>query len=259
MRFESLITGNMGLSYMTSSSAGMLMFYSQYIKAGCITALLVDYLETIPLEIRYIWYGKKTLVTTVYFLARYTVFLSYVFGALHTLKWANIPVERCFLTYILTSVTHMVNSAFCEGLLYAQVYAFSGGKRLMGVYLLFQFIALHCAKFALQTRYSIRVGAFEILDLTEDVHCIAITPSQDASSHLGGVFIAQTVGLYVLIAITLWIHRFGYRDLKSALLTVLIRNGMIYFVTVTALSSLAIAFSYVSKGANIFLAPYVLG
>ncbi|KAG2013130.1 hypothetical protein CC2G_010070 [Coprinopsis cinerea AmutBmut pab1-1] len=46
--------------------------------AASLTMLIIDYLETLPLEMKYMWFGKTTKVKIAYFVTRYSIFAFYI-------------------------------------------------------------------------------------------------------------------------------------------------------------------------------------
>ncbi|EAU83731.2 hypothetical protein CC1G_05635 [Coprinopsis cinerea okayama7 len=168
---------------------------------------------------------------------------------MNSLKIAYLVTRySIFIHYILTLVsTSIANSACADALLHLQVYAFSGRSRIIGTYLLIQYSVEWGLKFGYFAQ-NIRRAVFVISDLP-GLHCMDIKSLEVVSSmHI--LFIIPIPALVLLIAITFYIYRERFRGLRSSLLVVFIRNGMIYVLVILVLTIVTVIINETSNSAE---------
>ncbi|KAG2011182.1 hypothetical protein CC2G_011329 [Coprinopsis cinerea AmutBmut pab1-1] len=185
-----------------------------YAQVAPLVLLVVDYLETFPLEVKHIW--------TADIFVHYA--LTFVYYESESLDCAG-----CY-RWLVSSIMAMVfTSVFSEALIYLQVYALSGKNVVIGLWLLFQLIATYAAKLGLLSRY-LKLLIMAAVGIP-GIHCTPLNPNEIAP-YMGAVFAVPIAPLAIIILISFWIHRRGYRGLKSSLFVVMIRNGMAYVLII---------------------------
>ncbi|KAG2008299.1 hypothetical protein CC2G_013745 [Coprinopsis cinerea AmutBmut pab1-1] len=198
--------------------------YFNYMQAASMTLLILDYMETFPLEVAFFWKRKRDHLKLLYFITRYFIFAHYVISFVHY-NSKLIPVSACNSWYISSAVCLVVNHAFADVLLYLQVYAVSGQSLAIGAFLVALYAIAWSLKFALFAK-SMKGAIFVTFDLP-GMHCTNINGLQLISGTRWTSIIPVPTYL-ILMALAFWIYRKKFHGLRSSLLIVLVRNGMIH-------------------------------
>ncbi|KAH6908263.1 hypothetical protein BKA70DRAFT_1427504 [Coprinopsis sp. MPI-PUGE-AT-0042] len=192
--------------------------------------LLVDYLHTFPLEVELMWPAPVGTVKVVYMFARYTAVVQITFGWIFAFS-KSLTAEQCSLVFAATGFTSIFNAFFSEAILYLSVHAFSGRTRRMRLFLGGLFVAKFIACTILLSKYFTQAKHI-VLDLP-GLHCVPI----NLRSHLvASAFVIPVGAETVLLSVMLWSAYHQYRNLRSALMFVFIRDGFIYLFGIAVLS-----------------------
>ncbi|KAF5325644.1 hypothetical protein D9611_000316 [Ephemerocybe angulata] len=171
---------------------------------------MADFIHTFPDEVRLMWFAPLSIPKVLFFVVRYYIIVNNVFVAL--------------------------------SILFYRVYGFSGRSRWMLVYLIFQFIAIHAASFTLLARY---IGTVKFIQWPfPNLNCM---PSEAKASLLGGVFATLLGSVIIAMLIMVSIAYRKHRGFNSALLQVFYRDGVFYFICLSALASANIGVSFAAS------------
>ncbi|TFK23569.1 hypothetical protein FA15DRAFT_705354 [Coprinopsis marcescibilis] len=236
------------------------------LRHGRITKWL-DYFETLAKEVDYVWSSPNSIVKALFFLSRYTVPLHLMFNASFNFMLQLsvevrftfiLPVPRkegqrcCRVAYEAITglqpdfqgiITALINASMSEALLYYQVYAFSHKSKLLGIYLLIQYLAVWSSVITVQVKYLSGLG-FRTIRLGEAIHCLPLEADRNL---MGASFIISVASLIILVIITFVIIHKKYRNFKSALLTSFIRDGMLYFYALVVMDVISAVLIYAGQ------------
>ncbi|KAG2012943.1 hypothetical protein CC2G_009889 [Coprinopsis cinerea AmutBmut pab1-1] len=198
-------------------------------------------------QVKHIWFGKMSKIKIAYFVTRYSIFLHYILTFVYYGS-KDLTIPQCHTWFGASIIVLVANAAFSEALLYLQVYAISGRRRWLGIYLIFQCVTAYAIKFGLLARYLQKTVIITIN--LPGMHCTPINFPQ-TSRYTAALFIVQILALAILIGITFWILRSSYKGVGNSLLVVLIRNGMIYVAIIVVLGIITAAINYYSDSSSL--------
>ncbi|TFK17661.1 hypothetical protein FA15DRAFT_698371 [Coprinopsis marcescibilis] len=207
---------------------------AQYVQAFIGSLLVVDYLQTLPAEIRYIWPSPWSTPKILFLLARYSAFLNAILViAFRVTRQEEFSSEVCFALVGLAVVSVFLTLAFAEAILFVRVYALSGRSKVMLGYLIFQFTAVHTTQFALMGRLISNLRYPFIPGTTEHVGCFAL-PAPQNRNLIAGVYASFVLSGIVLVIINarLCYLKFSRDAQATSLVTHFMRDGALYFVAI---------------------------
>lgn len=221
--------------------------YQNYLAVGGFALVVADYLHTLPDEVRLIWPGKMSLPKGLFFVMRYYILFHHVLAVLYGERVGLSPAE-CKASFDRVSVSVLSLVVAAEALLFLRVYTFSGKSRKMLAYLIIQFTAIHATAFALLFQFlrSVKYIKYPFRNMT----CM---PVQLESPLLAGVFSLLLLSVIIVMLIMVWIAFQKHRNLNSALLKIFYRDGVFYFICLSALASANIVVSYAAPEGFKFL------
>ncbi|EAU82534.2 hypothetical protein CC1G_10993 [Coprinopsis cinerea okayama7 len=200
------------------------------IALGVISIWAYDYIAALPLEVELIWKSNWGLVKSVFLLARivFPIHAAFTSAYLHSLE---LTAKECHSYFIVSTVLGLFHSFLAEVVIYLQVYALSQRNKWMGIFLFVQYIGFAAACATLQGLF---FKSMEYITLPyQGFHCVPFKLNNDYAGATYNVAIA-TENLLVLI--TLWIVWRKYREMKSAVLNALLRDGLLYMYGIVLLS-----------------------
>ncbi|KAH6908235.1 hypothetical protein BKA70DRAFT_1562812 [Coprinopsis sp. MPI-PUGE-AT-0042] len=202
---------------------------ANYLTVASISLLVVDYMNTFPIEVELLWPAPISTVKVVYMLARYTVVVQIAFGTILIFS-KSLTAEQCSLVFSATGFSSICNAFSAEAILYVSVHAFSGGGQRMRIFLGSLFMAKSIACTILLSKYFTSVP-YRVLDLP-GWHCVPISSQVNLVTSAYAIPVAAQT---VLLGVMLWSAYHQYRNLRSALMLVFIRDGFIYLVGIAVL------------------------
>ncbi|TFK17662.1 hypothetical protein FA15DRAFT_675936, partial [Coprinopsis marcescibilis] len=226
-------------------------FVSLNIQAGVGTVLVVDYIQTLPSELHYLWTAPWSPIKVLYILARYSAFISAAIIIRFTgSEGQGFSLETCRGYFYAGCMSILVTVAFSEALLFIRVYALSGRSKVTLAWLIVQFILVHGAQFTLMGVAITGVEFTVLPDPLGTVFGCASTSTADFGVILSILFATFVFSGVVLTALTAW---FGFRKFRHSqatnLVTVFFRDGLIYFalITGTAIANIVVSVSGVDS------------
>ncbi|KAH6891626.1 hypothetical protein BKA70DRAFT_1572063 [Coprinopsis sp. MPI-PUGE-AT-0042] len=234
---------------------------ANYLTVASISLLVADYMNTFPIEVELLWPAPISTVKVMYMLARYTVVVQITFGTI--LSFSNsLTAEQCSLVFSATGFSSICNAFSAEAILYVSVHAFSGGGKRMRIFLGSLFMAKFIACTVLLSKYFTNVPRTHppalqdtsLIDrdiLTDMVvelpglHCVPINPQIHLVASAYAIPVAAET---VLLGVMLWSAYHQYRNLRSALMLVFIRDGFIYLVGIAVLSVASCILAFTAPG-----------
>ncbi|KAF6748913.1 hypothetical protein DFP72DRAFT_914933 [Ephemerocybe angulata] len=205
--------------------------YVNYLGISGYALVVADFLQTFPDEVRLMWPAPFGLPKVLFFLLRYYIMVHRVFTVLYGLPIGLSP-EQCRSAFLRTGISTWVLVSGAEALLFLRVYAFSGKNRRMMWYLLLQFVGIHSGSFFLLSEFlrSVDYRKFPIPGLV----CMPICGD---SILLSGSFILLLGSLIVVMLIMVYTALREHRKVsESAILKVFYRDGIFYFICLSALA-----------------------
>ncbi|KAF6748910.1 hypothetical protein DFP72DRAFT_1049255 [Ephemerocybe angulata] len=210
---------------------------SNYLTAAANALFLVDYLHTLPDEIRYMWPAQFGIPRTLFFALRYYLF-AHIALSMNTFR-RNFTPQGCKAAANALDVSTVVLIAVSEVILYYRVYAFSGQSRKM-----IAFLAVQCT--------GLLTGAFVLIGKFMGTVQYTTFPSPEGACLpvIGRIFLLG-IGFCLLLvnvgsamAIMVYIGTQKYRTMGlngSSLLRVFYRDSVAYFVLLSLLGAVNIA------------------
>ncbi|KAF6751509.1 hypothetical protein DFP72DRAFT_475194 [Ephemerocybe angulata] len=205
--------------------------YVNYLGVAGHALIVADFLHTFPNEIRLMWPTPLSIPKALFFSLRYYILVHHVLAILYGLPTGLSP-ETCRIAFLRIGISSILVVTASEAILFIRVYAFSGRNKKILVYLILQFIAIHATAFALLTRFLKTVNFVKL-----PIPNLVCMPASAKSTMLGGVFALLLGSVVIVMFIMMYIAFRKHRNFNSALLTVFYRDGIFYFICLSALAS----------------------
>ncbi|TFK26913.1 hypothetical protein FA15DRAFT_702332 [Coprinopsis marcescibilis] len=196
------------------------------------TVLVVDYLHTLPLEVRYIWPGSWSLIKALFFVARYMAFADITFVLMYCLSTALAPKD-CQILLNVASMATLTSVVFSEAILFLRVYAISSRGWGIRIYLSVHYIVIHAAQYVLLAKF-LQSLSFRDSPFPDLVGCFSL-PAPNSGRYLSFFFGSSVVGQIIIFFIMCWIGLRKYRAHNSNLGAIFFRDGTIYFALLTSI------------------------
>ncbi|KAF5334391.1 hypothetical protein D9611_013555 [Ephemerocybe angulata] len=245
--------------------------YTNYLAVAGFALLMADYLHTFPDEVRrhqfmppkggacssqlrssswqvrLMWPGRMTLPKAIFFALRYYSMAHHILALMYGERTGLTPSE-CNARFQIVSISTAAIIVTAEALLFLRVYAFSGKNRKMLAYLIVLFIAIQASAFFLLYKFLESVKFVESPFL--NMICL---PLHLDSNLLAYVFTLLLLSVIIVMLIMVWIAFQKQRNFNSALLTIFYRDGVFYFICLSALASANIIVNFAAPAGYKFL------
>ncbi|KAF6758728.1 hypothetical protein DFP72DRAFT_888061 [Ephemerocybe angulata] len=204
----------------------------KYAFVASLAFVLADAIHCFPLEVKLIWGSKWNMGKVLYLLSRYLVFVTITIPEVYNLS-SNLSVEQCRLTFASGSVMVVVVVTVSEAILFLRVYALGGRSRAIGMFLAILYLGIHSAVFASLAKFilSIEYGASPLPAI------ISCFPIKSNNKLLSIVFILLLVSELVILIMTFWLCFAKHQSTKSPLVATFYKDGLFYFLLLSAVST----------------------
>lgn len=210
-----------------------------YTDIACTVTVAVDYLQTLPDEVQYLWGSPMSLGKVMFVLVRYYIFVHTAIAAWLHGDTSMTGNDQCIIPFIVESFSCILAQWLCDTVSYVRVYAFSGRKRGMLMFLVPWYLAIRVAEFVLAFKF-VKTARFVTLPREARIGCISIGANTLLLSFLFKLILLNLLSVTVLMMWIAW----SRRDVTngplgaSGLVRIFFRDGVIYFI---CMSSFAIA------------------
>lgn len=206
-------------------------------QAASAQALVVfDYFCTLSEEVRLMWPAPWSVPKVLFFGLRYYIVVHLVFSDMYGFVPNQSP-EQCAKAMFRIAISVFSILAVSEAILFIRVYAFSGKNRKLMIFLICHFLILHASALVLTLRFH-KSLKFAALPPPFSETCMPVEGNTDL---LSGSFGLILTSLATVMFIMMFIAVRKHRDLNSSLLRVFYRDGIFYFVVLSALATAVIA------------------
>ncbi|TFK20697.1 hypothetical protein FA15DRAFT_759217 [Coprinopsis marcescibilis] len=204
------------------------------VQVSLLVLLIIDYLQTVNLEVKYIWKAQRSFVRTMFLLARYTFLVT---GPISIwFSFAKLSAKACHTAFSLACFSTLTMVLFAEAILFIRVYAISGRSKFMLGYLIFHFTAAQVAKYTLLAKSLSTVKFMETV-VPRALNCLPeMEDFGGGRAYMSAVFGLSAASEVVIFLIMCWFALRKFRDCGSDLYTIFFRDGVVYFVCLTAIS-----------------------
>ncbi|KAJ3508695.1 hypothetical protein NMY22_g16532 [Coprinellus aureogranulatus] len=209
---------------------------SSYFDVASLALLVVDYLATVDMEIEHIWPAPWSPAKVLYLFSRYLAFFDIPFAVYyHTVL--GLKPRMCLDMFRVGTTSIVAGVVFAEAILFLRVYALSGRNRKLMYCLIFQFTATHLAWISM---FGVFFSGIEFgpSPLPSVLGCVILPPKKKIyGTLLAGMFGFLMANEILVALITFIIGLLKYRHMRhSPLITIFYRDGLFYFVSLTAFS-----------------------
>ncbi|KAF6764145.1 hypothetical protein DFP72DRAFT_415049 [Ephemerocybe angulata] len=211
------------------------------------TVVVVDYIQTLPDEVRHMWTAPLSIPKLLFIVVRYSIFFK-VFSAMvvpGTFFADNFSVKGCLRWFRLTAAASLFIIITSEAILFYRVYAISGRGRRILVALVVQFIVIH-AVVAYFLGAHISSVKFTISQLPAGTTCVMISSNGHLLSAVYATLLGSVTIAMLLMAVLLFRKHWGFH---SKLLTAFYSDGILYFLCLAVLISANVAVNWVGRDA----------
>ncbi|KAF5334379.1 hypothetical protein D9611_013559 [Ephemerocybe angulata] len=221
--------------------------YTNYLAVGGFALIMADYLQTFPDEVRLMWPGRMTLPKAIFFALRYYSMAHHILALMYGERTGLTPSE-CKASFERVSISTAAIIVTAEALLFLRVYAFSGKNRKMHAYLILLFIAIQASASFLLYKFldSVKFVKSPFLNMV----CL---PLHLNSTLLAYVFTLLLLSVIIVMLIMVCIAFKKQGNFNSALVTTFYRDGIFYFICLSALASANIIVNFAAPAGYKFL------
>lgn len=157
-----------------------------YLDAATLALLAVEYIATLPLEVKLIWPTRMSYINILYFLNRHVVFLSVVTTRL-------VTSTECRTMNMISNCARVATVLISEALLFARVWALSGGSRRLGGFLIVFWVMIGVAAQTLIILYALS-AVYELSPYPGIITCIPVFNNTRYSSPAVGIIFLEQIG-----------------------------------------------------------------
>lgn len=215
------------------------------------TIVVVDYIQTLPDEVRHMWTAPLSIPKLLFIAVRYSIFFK-VFSAMvvpGTFFANNFSVNGCLRWFRLTAATSLFIMITSEAILFYRVYAISGRGRRILVALAVQFIVIHAGVAYFVGAYISSVK-FTNSQLPAGTTCMMISSNGPLNSAVFATLLGSVTIAMLLMVAFLFRKHWGF---DSKLLTAFYSDGISYFVCLAVLISVNVAVNWVAQKSYKFI------
>ncbi|KAH6909285.1 hypothetical protein BKA70DRAFT_231487 [Coprinopsis sp. MPI-PUGE-AT-0042] len=192
---------------------------------------MLEWLETLPLEVTLVWSENWSLVKGLFFLNRYGTLLGTLFALFFEIATQRLTFKLCRIGVFTQGLVLLLNLTWSETILFMRVYALSKLDRRFGTFLAIFWAGIFTA---LIVNYARTVVVIEFIEGPPGHVCLAKPIKQ--GMYLSLPFFLVLGEQTVVMALCIF---FGFRSLWSAhnrLLRTFSRDGTYYFIALSAMS-----------------------
>ncbi|KAF6745960.1 hypothetical protein DFP72DRAFT_923709 [Ephemerocybe angulata] len=193
--------------------------------------VVVDFLETFPDEVRLMWPTPLSLPKVLFFALRYYILVHSVFAATYGVPTGMSP-KQCSDSFLRVALSSIITMIASEAILFIRVYAFSGRNKKLLIFLVVQYLAIHASAFALLYKF---IKTVHFVKFPID-HLVCF-PAQSKNILLSGVFALLLGSVIIVMFIMMYIAFRKHRNINNALITIFYRDGIFYFICLSALAT----------------------
>ncbi|TEB39387.1 hypothetical protein FA13DRAFT_1807896 [Coprinellus micaceus] len=214
----------------------------KFLDAATLALLAVEYIATLPLEVRLIWPTRMSYINILYFLNRHVVFISVI-----TTRLA--PGTHCTALNMVSNCARVATVLISEALLFARVWALSGSERRLGYILVAFWVVIGVVALVLIALYALS-AVYVLSPYPGIIECIPIFNNAKYSSPAVAIVFLEQI---VIMSLSFY---YGIRSRSrtgSRLAKIVYRDGLLYFVALTLIAILNAAIQLTVKGNIRFL------
>ncbi|KAH6909249.1 hypothetical protein BKA70DRAFT_230191 [Coprinopsis sp. MPI-PUGE-AT-0042] len=193
---------------------------------------IVDYLDTLLLEVRYMWPVRWNLINVLFLVLRYLPLL-HISIIISVTLITTLPWTSCGLCFVLNATLIHVNTACAEAVMFIRVHAIGGRSKTLGAYLVIHYFLSMAGIFTL-------LGIFyTTIDYSEPpfsryLGCSSLRGDSRYLSILYGIILFnESAAMFMTMFI-------GYRKYlslrKTPLWQIFYRQGTLYFLSLAITS-----------------------
>ncbi|KAF6758676.1 hypothetical protein DFP72DRAFT_178861 [Ephemerocybe angulata] len=203
-----------------------------YVFFASVTLALAETLQCFPLEVTLIWAAKWNLGKVLYLWARYLVFPIVALTGFCIFLPPDLGVVGCRRYFTACAILNAAEVSVAEANLLLRVYAIGGTNRRLGAFLLGMYLCVHASAYGFLTEF-LKSLEYTPSPFPTVVACFFVK----ANNHmLSIVFIILLASEIVTLAWTFRLCVIRYR-LKSPLVANFYKDGLLYYASVSAMST----------------------
>ncbi|KAF6758733.1 hypothetical protein DFP72DRAFT_180399 [Ephemerocybe angulata] len=219
-----------------------------YFNVASFVLAVADALQCFPSEVEYIWRARWNMGKVLYLWARY--FMIFDFGISFTYSMAPaLTPSDCRGLFAALSMLLITGVAAAEGIMYLRLHALAGRGRYFATFLVLLFVSAHSIVYIADAKF-IETLRYVPSPFPHIISCLAV---QGTNKFFSAVFITMITSELIILSLTLWIWYTQHRDSMSPLMATFYRDGLIYFVLLSAVSAGNIICNLVAKLQYIYL------
>ncbi|KAF5310274.1 hypothetical protein D9619_010159 [Psilocybe cf. subviscida] len=209
-----------------------------YLDVAASTFFVFDYFLTLGLELQYVWKrGKWSSIHALFVVQRYLPFVDTVFLVLYHQVGASMTAEQCKIAYYMSAFSMTIGIGVGEAILSLRTWAVWNRSKRVGVALVFLFVGIWGVMFFVVT------GFLRSLAFGDDPYpgfrgCFVIRANHSMIIVWCLLMAWDTIILAFMLGPGIKHYRAGS---TSALINVIYRDGLMYYIYLCALSSVNIA------------------
>ncbi|KAF6764249.1 hypothetical protein DFP72DRAFT_871262 [Ephemerocybe angulata] len=220
-----------------------------YVAVAGYVLVVSDYLHTLPDEISLMWPVPFGIPKALFFFLRYWIIAHNIFNMIYNVPLGRSP-EACKVAWFMSGISSPSLVVAAEAILCYRVYAFSGKSRGVLIYLLTQFTVIHVVATALLVMFLQSVKFRTFPDIPVSFPCIP----HARSALMGAVFSCLLTSVVTTMCIMMYLGYVKHRRiLDTGIIKVFYRDGVWYFVCLSALATTNIFITFFASEEYRFL------
>ncbi|KAF9465347.1 hypothetical protein BDZ94DRAFT_393144 [Collybia nuda] len=196
----------------------------QYLKVASLVVFLHDYFVTFELEVEHIWNSNWSTVKIVFLVARYLTFIDVPLILIYSL-YSGLTPRGCYIVTSIATWSTVIGVGAAEIILLLRTYALWDRSKRILIFLVLLFIGVFTTG-GVSTEIFLRSIRYAPLPLPFMRGCFPVA----ASKLLYVDFVVLLVDETTIMLLTLYVGIRRFRHSRSRLVTVLYRDGVLYFM-----------------------------
>ncbi|PFH45687.1 hypothetical protein AMATHDRAFT_71220 [Amanita thiersii Skay4041] len=211
---------------------------TSYVEAASVTLVVYDYLITLDAEIKYVWGSRWSLITLLYYLTKYLLFVDGLGIVFQTFVSSSIVFGHCRAITFVGGAIFVTGTCTAETILAMKAWAVWGKDKRLGITLLIIFTAIIAG---VCVCISLFFKSLEFADTASasapsiDLTGCSVIRANPNFLVADWILIMTMDAIVTLLLMIRGIHAYKMGG-NSGLLRVLYRDGMIYFIYMAGMS-----------------------
>lgn len=209
----------------------------KYVSVSMLVYIVIDYIQTFPEEVAYMWRTNCSLVKILFFVTRYLPFVDLPLMILYN-EGVGFSPATCHGLFGAANLMCVSATGIAEGLLFMRAHALSKQSKAVRWYLTAHYALVQAACISLSLYFVQSLSFTPPSGLppppaTTQLPCI---PYASKLTHLSAVFALVFFNQLTITALSFYFVLTNFRESRGPLIQLLWRDGVYYFVLMSSIT-----------------------